>query len=287
MEEFLLDDYNKKIRGKEAEKVEARKAKVKRAIALFNEGLRDLDVIAEALEVSEETVKNFLGKRRTEICLGIVDEKPKEKPKNATREKQPKKSQEIEVKPKRFTEKDAENYAKRRDMEIRDYHLVERLNADEIAGKCHMTKKQVEERLIAMGLPIYSEEDLEDLRMRKEEEEKRRQEAMKEPEKAEISVTEESSRDNEEIAEEVVEETEVEAEEEHQIGYRSFEEIKKAMKMYIKDRKSTIALDIARYYSIERHSDFLTEEERKKLEAMADTIKIFRDRDRVRKAKER
>lgn len=287
MEEFLLDDYNKKIRGKEAEKVRARRAKVKRAIALFNEGLRDLDVLAEALEVSEETVKNFLGKRRTEICLGIVDEKPKEKPKNATREKQPKKPQEIEVKPKRFTEKDAEDYAKRRDMEIRDYYLVEGLNADEIAGKCHMTKKQVEERLIAMGLPIYSEEDLEDLRMRKEEEEKRRQEAMKEPEKAEISVTEESSRDNEEIAEEVVEETEVEAEEEHQIGYRSFEEIKKVMKMYIKDRKSTIALDIARYYSIERHSDFLTEEERKKLEAMADTIKIFRDRDRVRKAKER
>ena len=287
MEEFLLDDYNKKIRGKEAEKARARRAKVKRAIALFNEGLRDLDVLAEALEVSEETVKNFLGKRRTEICLGIVDEKPKEKPKNATQEKQPKKSQGTEAKPKRFTEKDAEDYAKRRDMEIRDYHLVERLNADEIAGKCHMTKKQVEERLIAMGLPIYSEEDLEDLRMRKEEEEKRRQEAMKEPEKAEISVTEESSRDNEEIAEEVVEETEVEAEEEHQIGYRSFEEIKKAMKMYIKDRKSTIALDIARYYSIERHSDFLTEEERKKLEAMADTIKIFRDRDRVRKAKER
>ena len=283
MEEFLLDDYNKKIRGKEAEKVEARKAKVKRAIALFNEGLRDLDVIAEALEVSEETVKNFLGKRRTEICLGIVDEKPKEKPKNATREKQPKKPQEIEVKPKRFTEKDAENYAKRRDMEIRDYHLVERLNADEIAGKCHMTKKQVEERLIAMGLPIYSEEDLEDLRRRKEEEEKRRQEAMKEREKAEISVREESSRDNEEITEE----TEVEVEEEQPIGYRSFEEIKKAIKMYIRNRKSTIALDIARYYSIERHSDFLTEEERKKLGAMADTIKIFRDRDRVRKAKER
>ena len=282
MEEFLLDDYNKKIRGKEAEKVEARKAKVKRAIALFNEGLRDLDVIAEALEVSEETVKNFLGKRRTEICLGIVDEKPKEKPKNATREKQPKKPQEIEVKPKRFTEKDAENYAKRRDMEIRDYHLVERLNADEIAGKCHMTKKQVEERLIAMGLPIYSEEDLEDLRRRKEEEEKRRQEAMKEREKAEISVREESSRDNEEITEE----TEVEVEEEQPIGYRSFEEIKKAIKMYIRNRKSTIALDIARYYSIERHSDFLTEEERKKLGAMADTIKIFRDRDRVRKAKE-
>lgn len=285
MEEFLLDDYNKKIRGKEAEKVGARRAKEKRAIALFNDGLRDLDVIAEALEISEETVKKFLGKRRTEICLGIVDEKPKEKPKNATQEKQPKKSQGTEAKPKRFTEKDAEDYAKRRDMEIRDYHLVERLNADEIAGKCHMTKKQVEERLIAMGLPIYSEEDLEDLRRRKEEEEKRRQEAMKEPEKAEISVPEEGSRDNEEITEE----TEVEAEEEQPIGYRSFEEIKKAIKMYIRNRKSTIALDIARYYSIERHSDFLTEEERKKLEAIADTIKIFRDRDRdrVRKAKER
>ena len=147
-----------------------------------------------------------------------------------------------------------------------------------------MTKNQVEERLIAMGLPTYSEKDLEDFRRRKEEEEKRRQEAMKKAGKIEISAPEESSVDNEKIVEKAEAESE---EQEQQKGYRSFEEIKRAIKIYIRNRKSTIALDIARYYSIERHSDFLTEEERKKLEAMADTIKIFRDRDRVRKAKER
>ena len=280
MEKFLLDDYNKTRRGKKEKNSRTRKAKVKRAIALFDEGLRDLDVIAEALETSKETVKNFLGKRRTEICLGIANEKPEEKPKNATKEKQPKKSQETEVKPKKFTEKDIENYAKKRDIEIKEYYL-EGLSASEIADKCHMTKNQVEERLIAMGLPTYSEEELEELR--RKEEEKRRQEEMKKAEKSDISVPDEGSIDNEEI----VEEAEVEAEEEHQMEYRSFEEIIRAIKMYIKDKKSIIALDIARYYSIERHCDFLTEEERKKLEAMADTIKIFRDRDRVRKEKER
>ena len=280
MEEFLLNDYNAKRSEKKQNETRRRKAKAKRAIALFDSGLRDLDVLAEALEVSKKTVESFIGKRRTAICLGIIDEDCEEKPKKDKKTNTPKK---IEKRPKRFTEKDAERYSRERDMQIRDYYL-EGLGPDEIADNCHMTKNQVEERLIAMGLPTYSVEDLEDLKRR--EEEKRRQEAMKKAGKIEISAPEESSVDNEKIVEKAEAEAESE-EQEQQKGYRSFEEIKRAIKIYIRNRKSTIALDIARYYSIERHSDFLTEEERKKLEAMADTIKIFRDRDRVRKAKER
>ncbi len=281
MEEFLLNDYNAKRSEKKQNETRRRKAKAKRAIALFDSGLRDLDVLAEALEVSKKTVESLIGKRRTAICLGIIDEDCEEKPKKDKKTNTPKKT---DKKPKRFTEKDAERYAEERDIRIRDYYL-EGLGPDEIADKCHMTKNQVEERLIAMGLPTYSEKDLEDFRRRKEEE-KRRQEAMKKAGKIEISAPEESSVDNEKIVEKAEAEAESE-EQEQQKGYRSFEEIKRAIKIYIRNRKSTIALDIARYYSIERHSDFLTEEERKKLEAMADTIKIFRDRDRVRKAKER
>lgn len=281
MEEFLLNDYNAKRSEKKQNETRRRKAKAKRAISLFDSGLRDLDVLAEALEVSKKTVESLIGKRRTAICLGIIDEDCEEKPKKDKKANTPKKT---DKKPKRFTEKDAERYAEERDIRIRDYYL-EGLGSGEIADKCHMTKNQVEERLIAMGLPTYSEKDLEDFRRRKEEE-KRRQEAMKKAGKIEISAPEESSVDNEKIVEKAEAEAESE-EQEQQKGYRSFEEIKRAIKIYIRNRKSTIALDIARYYSIERHSDFLTEEERKKLEAMADTIKIFRDRDRVRKAKER
>ena len=81
MEEFLLNDYNAKRSEKKQNETRRRKAKAKRAISLFDSGLRDLDVLAEALEVSKKTVESLIGKRRTAICLGIIDEDCEEKPK--------------------------------------------------------------------------------------------------------------------------------------------------------------------------------------------------------------
>lgn len=276
MEKFLLEDYLKKQKGKKAAKNDVKKAKIRRAKKLFNDGLRDIGVLAEALDVSEETVKIFLGKKRTEICLGIVKEDVAEKiPVNSSPLQQTKKSKECTEVRKRFTEKDAEKYAKERDEEIRKYFLLEGFSVGEIAQKLRMTEGQVRERLTAIGLPVYSEEELRKEKERQNNLEKNKK--CKQSKKRRKKVKSSEPEEKEESKKEVV----------HQVGYRSFEEIKKAIGRFIKNRESIKALDIARYYSIETHSDFLTEEERKKLETMADTIKIFRVRDRKRRLKER
>lgn len=265
MEEFLLEDY---ITGKGDKRSKIDRARARRAIALFNEGLRDLGVFAEALEVSVAEVKRLLGEDRTQMCLENVAKEPKE-------QKSTKPAKEKAGKPKRFTERDAERYAKERDVQIRDYFL-EGLDSDEIASRCHMTKGQVEERLLAMGLPIYSKEEFEEMQRKRDEEERIRLEKSKEKEEAEQSVSPESGVDDKAEAE--VEEEQREEEQEENEGYKSYEEIIKAIKGFIKNRNSIKAADIARIYANEKHGSFLTEKQRAKLADMADVIKMIKER---------
>ncbi len=273
MDQYLLDEYKKRKNNRENM---AEKAKRNRAIKLFEEGLRDIGVIAEALETTEKTIISYLGKTRIDICQGIIEETPEEvqvTKKDGKREGASKPKNNVQ-KPKRFTERDAENYSKDRDLRIKMYHN-DGLSVEEIANKLRMTENQVKERLIAMGL-LYNSSEIREMRERARKKENtsivqksknEREEHM--PEQTEKPST--TSENNENKA------TQRDGEGE----FRSFDELIEAIHRLIKDRRSKNAMILAREYS--RHADFLSDEEREKLTKMANTIELLRARESGRK----
>lgn len=290
MENYLIEDYRRKQDRKKTLANEAARNKRKRAIKLFEDGLHDVGVIAEALETTERTVREYLGEAR----LGRIDAENNEVAENPfeTGKTSKGKGQKVESsregtgskkgssKSKKYTERDAQKYSDERDQAIimlsrEGLPLSEVVNSLRGLGFI-LTKDQVKERYVALGLPIYTKQELEE--MRSKETRKKDNEAIrkkKKAEKAQIKCevaekkNEEKSRTKKEI--------------------ESFTDIKKMIYKAIKDRKSQKAMRIGRFYLM--NADFLSKEEKAELSRMVSTIELMRAKDKkqrkARKGKER
>lgn len=279
MEEYLIEDYRKKQKQSKLAKNNAERYKRRRAIELFEQGLQDIDVLSEALETTPARVKEFLGKTRLE-SIGVITEPEAEEELEDFDVSEDLPTDRVDdeqepVKNKKFTEKDAIKYSGERDEAIIMFHR-DGLSLVEVADKLNLTVDQAKERYIALGLPIYTKQELQDIREgRRKANEERNQKSKKEPENIR---TEESSPD--------VEDKTMQEDHKKEAGdLKSFEEVKKAIHALIKNRKSKKAMRLARYYA--RYADFLSDDERKRITGMADTIELLRAKESGRRSRGR
>lgn len=294
MENYLVEDYMRKQKQSELAKNSAVRNKRKRAIELFEQGLQDIDVLSEALETTPARIREFLGKSRL-ARIGIITE-----PETKTEEdfddfdvSEDSTTDTVDAKQvpgisKKFTEKDAIKYSGERDQTIIMFHR-EGLTLEEVANKLNLTVGQAKERYIALGLPIYTRQELDDMRKEKDEE-ARKEKAKKGKKEPENKETETSATVNEELDAEgkpdaagdkpIQENDQKEVEE-----LKSFEEVKRAIYRLIKSRNSQKAMRLAKYYV--RYADFLNDDEKKRLTGMADTIELLRAKESGKKSKER
>lgn len=279
MENYLIEDYRRKQNQRKTLKNEVEHNKRKRAIKLFEDGLHDVGIIAEALETTEKTVREYLGETRLgriDDVTGEVTENPvgaektsKSKSKKTDDSRmEDKDSKKENSKPKKYTEKDAQKYSDERDQTIIMFSR-EGLSLSEVASKLNLTLNQAKERYVALGLPIYTKQELEEIRA-----EESRKKAKKS--RRERNIKRKREREQRKGNREGKEAESHQTEEKNEA--RSFNDVKNMMYKAIKDRKSQKAMNLGRYYLT--HADFLSENERKKLSEMVNIIELMRKKEK-------
>ncbi len=278
MDSYLINDYmekQSKISPREKTADQRRKA---RAIDLFEKGI-GVEEIAEIIEVSVDKVREYLGKTRLE---SINNSKNKPKAKKATKAKASRRSELIENKEqapndgRKLSKGEVDKLTVERNERIRQLY-DEGLTLQEVAEMVKLTPDQAKEIYLTLGLSIYTPEELRN--MRQEEDER------KEAEKKEKAKERRRRRDRERRARikaekekekqaKASEEAEQEDEEEIEDKIESFQDIGREMSKLIKQGHSKKAADLGDYYM--EHADFLTNQEREKLFAMVDFIKVLK-----------
>lgn len=277
MDNYFINDYMEgqlKISSRERKAIQKRR---ERAIDLFEKGI-GVEEIAEILEVTENTVRKYLGKRRLEgeeeleESESIESEKmPKSKSESAQKvvnddEEHPK------AKSGKLTFKMVDKLTDERNELIKQLH-GEGLTLAEVAKRVNLTLDQAKEIYLTLGLSIYTSKELRNMR---EEEAKREEEERKEKAKERRRKRDRERRERIKAEKEKQEEAseEAENEDENEEKIESFHDIKKAMGKLIREGHSKKAIDLGEYYI--DHADFISDEERSKLFAMVDFIKVLR-----------
>ena len=171
--DYLVEEYKRKQSQSKLEKNNVERYKRKRAIQLFDDGLQDVGVIAEALETTQSRVKEYLGKTRLAMIEASKKDEKFEVPKKPSRVRSPKadSSKNRSSKPKKFNERYAQRYSDERDEAIVMF-AREGISLNEVVNKLKelgftLTLNQVKERYMALGLPLYSKQEFEKIRKEK------------------------------------------------------------------------------------------------------------------------
>lgn len=268
MDEYLL---NKKNITRE----QRRKA---RAIDLLSKGI-GVEEIAEIMEVSEKTVREYLGKQRIEeferSIMGEAQEEAEEevseikaKPEEEKAKKE--NSEEQEDHGLKLTESRVEELtSERNDKIIKMYN--EGVSIQEIAKKEGMTVNQVKECYLSLGLSVYTKEEIEE--MKKEEAKrkaretrKRRQAQKKEEERRKLEQEKEKEKEEEKKGEEEKQEDDV----------TSYQYIRKRMGELVREGKSKAAIDFGN--TCLENESLLTGEERSRLFMLIEYIEDVREK---------
>lgn len=266
--DYLVEEYKRKQSQSKLEKNNVERYKRKRAIQLFDDGLQDVGVIAEALETTQSRVKEYLGKTRLAMIEASKKDEKFEVPKKPSRVRSPKadSSKNRSSKPKKFNERYAQRYSDERDEAIVMF-AREGISLNEVVNKLKglgftLTLNQVKERYMALGLPLYSKQELEEIR--KEKAKAKARETKRESKKRKMGKEKKETKTDEQPKQEY--------------EAKSFVDVRNMMYRAIKARKSQIAMNIGRYYL--NCGDFLGESEKKKLKEMVDIIEMMRKKDR-------
>ena len=257
MEKYLVDDYKRKMEGRVDEGTQKRRMET---LELYSHKIGK-DEIADILEISVETVEKYLTwlRKNGYLTQEIEDDIKREK------------ARQTHPVNKKLTLRRAENLAKERDAEIRRLVKKEGRTIQEVEGEMGLTHSQALERFMALGLPIYTREELEE-RARKREE-------SKEHSKTEAVV--EEAETEEKPQEEMEEKSKEDSQEMEYVS--SFDEIVDSMREYIGNRQSKKALDLAKHFL--DTGDFLTIQQRNTLSDMVWFIERARSGE-IRPAKE-
>lgn len=248
MEKYLVDDYNKKMEGKASRTDKGTQKRRMDTLELYMHKISK-EEIADILEVSVGTVKEYLTWLRKNGYL------TKEMEEDVKREK----AKDTHPVDKKLTPRRAARLAQERDDEIRILVKKEGRTIQDVKEKMGLTYSQALERFMALGLPIYTKEELEERARKREESD----EGSKTETVVEGAKTEEKIEDND-VQEEIKEEPKDDSQE---MGYiSSFDEIVNSMREYIGNRQSKKALDLAKHFL--DTGDFLTIQQRNTLSDM-------------------
>ena len=274
MDKYLLDDYNKK-RGASSS---VRERKMKKALELYLNGL-DKKEIAEVLEVTPKTITDYFRWLRNNGY--ITREKEEEIEEQRALELERIKAKKSKAEERKLTHSKVGKIVNNRDKEIMKlYH--DGLTIQEVAERMHMTLNQAKERYLALGLSIYTEEELK--RMAEEENRK----------KAKLGKAEKPKDEQEEARQEVREESkeekpqEVEKMKPQYFSSDVFEILVNSIPNYnalctkirtfIKLNENKRAIELARYFI--EVGDFLTEKQKNKLIDFVNFYDILAARER-------
>ena len=274
MDKYLLDDYNKKIGASSS----VRERKMKKALELYLNGL-DKKEIAEILEVAPKTITDYFRWLRNNGH--ITREKEEEIEEQRALELERIKAKKSKAEERKLTHSKVGKIVNNRDKEIMKlYH--DGLTIQEVAERMHMTLNQAKERYLALGLSIYTEEELK--RMAEEENRK----------KAKLGKAEKPKDEQEEARQEVREESkeekpqEVEKMKPQYFSSDVFEILVNSIPNYnalctkirtfIKFNENKRAIELARYFI--EVGDFLTEKQKNKLIDFVNFYDILAARER-------
>ena len=274
MDKYLLDDYNRK-RGASSS---VRERKMKKALELYLNGL-DKKEIAEVLEVAPKTITDYFRWLRNNGYITREKEEAIEEERALELERI--KTKKSKAEERKLTHSKVGKIVNNRDKEIMKlYH--DGLTIQEVAERMHMTLNQAKERYLALGLSIYTEEELK--RMAEEENRK----------KAKLGKAEKPKDEQEEARQEVREESkeekpqEVEKMKPQYFSSDVFEILVNSIPNYnalctkirtfIKFNENKRAIELARYFI--EVGDFLTEKQKNKLIDFVNFYDILAARER-------
>ena len=230
------------MKSKKESEINARKEKVAR---LYNEG-KSTKEIAEELKVDVSTVRSYI--RDLKKAGIIVDDEQQNGEDNGSK----------------MTKKMVNTLVGERNEKIKKLY-EEGLTMAEVAKRVNLTPSQAKEIYLSLGLSIYTEEELE--RMRRQEEERVRRKEKRKRKKQE-----------EEQAKKVAEESR-QAKNDEQEGpvLSSLVDIARKVKGYIKNGELEEAEKLSESYM---GADFLSEEDKDKLNKLVDLIKSVRSKNK-------
>ena len=274
MDKYLLDDYNRK-RGASSS---VRERKMKKALELYLNGL-DKKEIAEILEVTPKTITDYFRWLRNNGY--ITREKEEEIEVQRALELERIKAKKSKAEERKLTHSKVGKIVNNRDREIMElYHGG--FTIQEVAKRMHMTLNQAKERYLALGLSIYTEEDI----RRMAEEENRRKERLGKAEKPK----DEQEEARQEVREESKEEKPQEVEKMKPQYFSSdvfeilvnsipnYNALCTKIRTFIKFNENKRAIELARYFI--EVGDFLTEKQKNKLIDFVNFYDILAARER-------
>lgn len=275
MDKYLLDDYNKK-RGASSS---VRERKMKKALELYLNGL-DKKEIAEVLEVTPKTITDYFRWLRNNGY--ITREKEEEIEEQRAIELERIKAKKSKAEERKLTHSKVGKIVNNRDKEIMKlYH--DGLTIQEVAKRMHMTLNQAKERYLALGLSIYTEEEIK----RMAEEENRRKERLGKAEKPKDEQEETRQEEEKEESKEEKPEEKRKAEPKYfdpevfEIlvnSVRNYNDLCDKIRSFIKLNENKRAIELARYFV--ENEGFLTEKQKNKLVDLVNFYDVIIARER-------
>ena len=275
MDKYLIDDYNRERAGQ----TEVAKRKRLKVLELYLHGI-DKKEIAEILEVDVSTINSYFQWLRIN---GFITEE-QEQEIEANRKLELERIKEKNSSRKILTANRAKKLANERDRQILKLHN-EGFTLQKISEKLNLTLDQAKERFFALGISIYTEQELEQMR---EEERKKQKEAKIKIKKSAEKIKEINSEpikvENEPNGQKAVDDEIEKKKPENENIEGSFEilvnsitdydDLLKKANTFIKLRKSMKAVNLFEYFI--NYGDFLTHKQRKKLKDMVAFIELMK-----------
>ena len=251
-----------------------------RVIEMFEQanGFIGPEEIADALDIDIEKVKRYLGKTRIERYERIKAGKDIEDSEKENREKsKADKASDVAVKqPEKLTANRVKKLADERNARIIAMH-ADGLSIEEIAKKEMLTPDQAKEIFLSLGLSIYTQEEILEMRKKAEEERKNREEAERLERKRKRQrdwVRKKRARIRAKKQEE----------ETGDVLIRNFEDLKRAMRILLKQGKSKQAIELGEHFLDDEN--ILSREEKSSLFLSIEELKEIRKAYQRRKNRE-
>lgn len=280
MENYIIKEFMDSNSERKSEKKPKRNnidyIRRKKVIEVFEQanGFMGPEEIADALDIDIEKVKGYLGKTRIEryerLKSGEDIENSEEE--NRGKSKSDKVSDVTVKQPERLTANRVKKLADERNSRIIAMH-AEGLSIEEIASKERLTLDQAKEIFLSLGLSIYTQEEILEMRRKAEEERKNREEAERLERKRSRQRTWIREKRAKIKAEKQRQEAERKEEETGVVLIRNFEDLKRAMRLLLKQGKSKQAIELGEHFlddenilsGEEKSSLFLSIEELKEI----------------------
>lgn len=258
-----------------------------RVIEIFEQanGFIGPEEIADALDIDIEKVKGYLGKTRIERYERLkagedIEDSEKE---NRVKSKVDKASDTAVKQSERLTPNRVKKLADERNSRIIAMH-AEGLSIEEIAKKEMLTPDQAKEIFLSLGLSIYTQEEILEMRRKAEEERKNREEAERLERKRSRQRRWIRQKRAKIKAEKQRQEKERQEEETGVVLIRNFEDLKRAMRLLLKQGKSKQAIELGEHFLDDEN--ILSGEEKSNLFLAIEELKEIRKAYQKRKKRE-